>query len=1040
MAPPSPAPARAGECVLVVAYAGYGKTTALEASGSESGGRLVLSAADLLDGDLPRSTSGGPVAVDDLDRLTPDEQRRLLSALAGLPPTVTVWLASRTPVHRSALGQLRRPVLERVAGDLALSPQSSAKVLRDEHGLDDADVADRVHRLTAGWPALVHLAGDALSRPRAHGLDVETVLTEPDGATSVWLDDQVLSGLAPQAARVLEVAVDLTVVSPELCAVVADAAPQAFTALVRGGLLVADPRVAARTAPSWRPVPLVAALLTARRGRDPGRAEQVVARRLAAADWYRANGFPLAAASMLRRAGRLDEAVSLVEDRGDEMLAGGGAVAVVEIGEAVPVARRSRRLTLLLGDALRMAGEADAAARLFAPLVEQTPAGLAWPPDLAWRVAMVRYMTGDYRGALAACRAAAPAEVTGSPTVDVVHVMTGRAAAEFMLGDTSAARSSAEAALAAALLLGDQRCVAAAHTVNALTTAGATRERHLRLALDAATAAADVVQLARVLVNQADGLLDEARYAPALAAAQAAQRAAELGAPPGLLVTAVHNVGEALLRLGRYEEAEYAFDRTVRLSRRAGLARAASGLRGLGELRHALGLREQSRMVYEEAVELARASGEIQVLVPALVGQVRVLADPGADGPPDAADVASARVLADEALLLSPPDLRVRALVARGWVALADADLARARDLAAQAVELGRSRRSEPDLAEALELVAVAAPDPAHARAAVQEAVALWERAGATPAMDRMLVLAGRLPDAGGAERAAAREAGRRLLQLGVQWVDGRPLFSVDGAAASVRVRVLGGFEVVVAGRPVPLPAWRSRQARVLVKVLVARRGRPVPRGEVCELLWPDDEPQRTAHRLSVLLSVVRTVLDPARSWPADHYIRADLAGLSLVREHVSVDAEALMRDAAHAVRLVRDGDVVRARELLGDIDAAYLGEAFDDEPYEAWADALREQTRSAWLQSLRLSAELAVQDGDDEQAVSSLVRLLAADSLDESAYRVLVRVHLAAGRHGEARRTFDRWTAAMRSIDAPLPDPRLLRPRPGAVRPADTA
>jgi hypothetical protein len=33
------------------------------------------------------------------------------------------------------------------------------------------------------------------------------------------------------------------------------------------------------------------------------------------------------------------------------------------------------------------------------------------------------------------------------------------------------------------------------------------------------------------------------------------------------------------------------------------------------------------------------------------------------------------------------------------------------------------------------------------------------------------------------------------------------------------------------------------------------------------------------------------------------------------------------------------------------------------------------------------------------------------------------------AGRHGEARRAFERWRLAMRDIDAPAPDPRLLEP-----------
>jgi DNA-binding SARP family transcriptional activator len=439
-------------------------------------------------------------------------------------------------------------------------------------------------------------------------------------------------------------------------------------------------------------------------------------------------------------------------------------------------------------------------------------------------------------------------------------------------------------------------------------------------------------------------------------------------------------------------------------------------------VRHALGLREQSRMAYEEAVELSRATGDIQVLIPALSGLSRVLVEGSTP------ELETARQLAVEAEAQSPPELRPLALVARGWVALAEGDVSLARERATQGVELARSARLTPALAEALQLAGAAAPDPGQARAALAEAAALWERAGAAPAADRMAVLLGRLPSASASDRVAAREAGRRLVQLGVHSVEGGPVLPTDGAAASLRVRVLGTFDVAVAGRAVPLTAWRSRQARTLVKILVARRGRPVPRGEICELLWPDDEPQRTAHRLSVLLSVVRTVLDPAKAFPPDHFIKADLAGLSLVREHVSVDAEELLRDAAHAVQQARAGRLEQAREQLAEVDAMYVGDAFDDEPYEEWADALREEARAGWLRSVRLAAELARRAGDEDQAVGGLVRLLAADPLDESAYRLLVRVLVAAGRHGEARRTFDRWTAAMRSIDAPVPNPAVLR------------
>jgi DNA-binding SARP family transcriptional activator len=258
-----------------------------------------------------------------------------------------------------------------------------------------------------------------------------------------------------------------------------------------------------------------------------------------------------------------------------------------------------------------------------------------------------------------------------------------------------------------------------------------------------------------------------------------------------------------------------------------------------------------------------------------------------------------------------------------------------------------------------------------------------------------------------------------------------------EDLTAPLQVQVLGGFEVRAAGRPVPFAAWRSRQARTLVKVLVARRGRPVPRGEICELLWPDDDPQRTAHRLSVLLSVVRGVLDPVKAWPPDRYVRADTLGLSLDLSNAVVDAEELLRDAAHAEEVLTDGDEKRARDLLAEVDALYRGDAFDDEPYEAWADGLREEVRAAWLRSLRRHATLCRRAGEVDAAVADLVRLLAADAYDESAHHALVRTLVTAGRHGEARRAFDRWTHAMEHIDAPPPPPDVLAARPRGPRPA---
>ncbi len=331
-------------------------------------------------------------------------------------------------------------------------------------------------------------------------------------------------------------------------------------------------------------------------------------------------------------------------------------------------------------------------------------------------------------------------------------------------------------------------------------------------------------------------------------------------------------------------------------------------------------------------------------------------------------------------------------------------------------------------MADALELVGEASDDADEARVALAESLSIWRDGGAGPAAARIEVLLGGLDRANGTTRSQAREAARTLQRIGILHVNGHPV--ADGRTAKpVAIGVLGGFTVNINGQPVPLTAWRSRQARTLVKILAARRGRPLTRAYVCELLWPDDDPLKTGHRLSVLLTTVRGVLDPERVWPPERYVAADLTGIWLDLRYVALDADSVLQDAAHAADLMEAGDADRAREILVDIDSNYHGDAFEDEPGEEWAEGLREEVRAAWLRSVRRLATLRSREGRVDEAQGLLVRLLVADPYDEQVHRMLVRTLARAGRHGEARRSFDRWVAAMRAIEAPLPDPIVLRP-----------
>jgi DNA-binding SARP family transcriptional activator len=234
----------------------------------------------------------------------------------------------------------------------------------------------------------------------------------------------------------------------------------------------------------------------------------------------------------------------------------------------------------------------------------------------------------------------------------------------------------------------------------------------------------------------------------------------------------------------------------------------------------------------------------------------------------------------------------------------------------------------------------------------------------------------------------------------------------------AVSVRTLGGFRVLRGGVAVPHRAWQSRKARDLLKILVAHRGAPVARDQLCEHLWPEVEPARAGNRLSVAISTLRLVLDPTRELPSDHYVASGEGAVWLRRERVSVDVESFLRKVDAGMASHDVADLVAA-------EAEYAGEFCAEDPYADWADPLRHETRSAYVAVQRVLAQHHASMADHDTAVRHLHRLLACEPYDEQAFLLAIRQLDAAGRHGDARRMYRSYVERMAELalePAPYP------------------
>jgi DNA-binding SARP family transcriptional activator len=962
--------------------------------------------------------------VDDLPPLAAEAVNTLVDSVNDLPETVTVVLSSRWPLAAPATRWIGRGMWTELGpADLALTADEVADLIRAEYALTDPDLAERLHEATGGWPALVHLAAETL---RMHGVPrgpLAPAVAAPGSPLAGYLADEVLSVLPPEATRLIRNVGELKPVSAELCRALGHRrAGEMFRLLTRTGVLThagSSPLPGAPVA-GQRIVPVIAEVV--RHGqRRPGYQRPAKMSATAAA-WYDENGPAVAAARAFRQAGDDERCARVLEEHGRSTLLTGHADAVVALVRELPEGLRTRRLRLLLGDALRMRGEIDAAMRAYDAVAAARPECDA---ALAWRRGRVEYQRGNARAALDAFATAPATETSGA---DAALLLAYTADAHLLAGDTETATAYARRALTAAVDAGDDPALATAYVSLALCHGAvgdvAGSEERYAMALPVAERTGDVHLLSRICTNQTFHLLCAARYADALATAQRSACYAAAAGSAALRAIATCNEADALTLLGRYDEAVKHYAAALSRYQRMGSRRVAAVQLGLGDVYRRRGWGEQARAAYEEAVRVAGEAGNAHVLVPALAGLALVMLD---------ADPAAAAVHADRAEAGACTDIIGPALLAQGWVALHGGDRTRAQTLATEAARVARAQHHRAGLADALELRAATETDRACVRAALRESQAIWTEAGATVEAARILVALANLPEASTDERLGGLLAAERLATAGA--LAHRPGTVSDApraagpAGGDVVIRALGRFEVEVGDHTVPASRWQSRKARDLLRILVARRGRPVPRGELCELLWPDDDPDRTGHRLSVLLSIVRGVLDPARACATDHYLVADQASIALDIARVRVDVEEFLAHVAHGRRLVDRGAFAEAHTLLVAVERQYRADAFEDEPYAEWSRPMREEARAAYLTVLRMLAQVSRVAAGPGAAVGYLLRLLERDPYDESAHRALVRTLVAGGQHGEARRAFARYGEAMRSIGVRPPDEVVLAP-----------
>ncbi|MEU5539848.1 BTAD domain-containing putative transcriptional regulator, partial [Streptomyces sp. NPDC020362] len=238
--------------------------------------------------------------------------------------------------------------------------------------------------------------------------------------------------------------------------------------------------------------------------------------------------------------------------------------------------------------------------------------------------------------------------------------------------------------------------------------------------------------------------------------------------------------------------------------------------------------------------------------------------------------------------------------------------------------------------------------------------------------------------------------------------------------ADDVHIRLLGGFAVAVADRPVAAGAWRLRKARSLLKLLSLSPGHQLHRERLYDLLWPDLDRTAASNNLHQVLHAVRRALASTGAAGDVVVLRDDLVLLG-PDGGVRIDLDAFDEVARRASDSGRTADYRAALALAAP-------DLLPEDRYETWVSeaAVTLETRRT---ALRLGLGEALEHAHHAaEAIDVLRTLVAEDPLHEPGHRALMRVLADAGRRGEALAAYEQLRDRLHRDTGADPDPQTRR------------
>ncbi|MCW5621601.1 MAG: winged helix-turn-helix domain-containing protein, partial [Burkholderiales bacterium] len=250
------------------------------------------------------------------------------------------------------------------------------------------------------------------------------------------------------------------------------------------------------------------------------------------------------------------------------------------------------------------------------------------------------------------------------------------------------------------------------------------------------------------------------------------------------------------------------------------------------------------------------------------------------------------------------------------------------------------------------------------------------------------------------------------------------PEIPIEAWPWPIRIYTLGRFALELDGRPLSFEGKAPRRVLALLKVLIALGGQRVPRQQLVDALWRDQDGDGADASLNVAVARLRKLLG-----------RPDAVLVS--NEAFTLNRQVCWTDVWAFEHGILEGLPTKsAFQRLRDL---YPGDFLPADMAEAWSVRTRLRLRTRFINEAVVLGRSLEATGDFTVAAELYRRCLEADDLAEEFYQGLMRCHLVLGTAAEGMTVFRRLRQMLSVVlgIAPSPESEALAHRLQSLRPS---